>query len=141
MKNNTKSEAQAGGQLQDLREKRDRQLSHNDLSGAMQTAIEIDKARKLYGSPWWVLDTHFNALRKLYRESGQKPGAIALTPDQFDALMDMHASALSLLAERDRLRRALKGLEEELQHAFDDVPAGVDAWMAIARAALAEGGK
>lgn len=41
-------------------------------------------------------------------------------------------------AHAERLADALKNLEAELQMAFDDVPAGVDAWMAIARKALAQ---
>lgn len=48
------------------------------------------------------------------------------------------AEIASLRAQRDELLKALTHLEAELRQAFDDVPAGVDAWMAQARTAIAK---
>ncbi len=52
------------------------------------------------------------------------------TPCERDANARLCAAAPDLL-------RCLTHLEAELQRAFDEVPAGVDAWMSEARAAIA----
>lgn len=45
-----------------------------------------------------ILAPVLDPLRRLYRNGTVKPGAIALEPAQFDALLDLHAAAPDLLA-------------------------------------------
>jgi len=51
------------------------------------------------------------------------------------------SDAIAFCNAHEELVRCLSNLEKELQRAFDDVPAGVDAWMAESRTCLAELGE
>lgn len=107
------------------------QLETKHIPGPWELHISRWPNGQLSGKPYIYApngpDTHRHICEPCLEDKGADPGII-----------EMQEANAVLLAEAPNLLRCLYHLEKELQMAFDDVPAGVDAWMAEARAAMAK---